>query len=59
MITVTEPTHDKIAKDSDGYRWKWDEAWNGWTMLNFDHIWAYVGLSWRAVERDYGPMQIT
>lgn len=58
VITVTEPSHDTIAKDSDGYRWGWDESNTGWTLLNFEHILAYVGLPWTRVEKDYGPLTL-
>lgn len=55
---MQEPDHDNVVKDTDGYRWKWDESNSGWTMRNFEHILAYVGLRWSVVEKEYGPLII-
>lgn len=55
---MQEPAHDSVVKDSDGYRWEWDDSNHGWTLRNFNHILAYVGLKWRVVERDYGPLTL-
>lgn len=53
---MIEPSHDSVIKDYDGYRWKWDEQNSGWSLQNFHHILAYVGLQWPKLERDYGPL---
>lgn len=58
MITMQEPARDSVVKDSDGYRWEWDDHNHGWTLRNFNHILAYVGLKWPVVERDYGPLTL-
>lgn len=53
---MLEPERDRLVKDSDGYRWRWDESNDGWSLCHFEHILAYIGLNWSKVERDYGPM---
>lgn len=55
---MQEPSHDSVVKDSDGYRWNWDDNNFGWTMRNFEHILAYVGIRWTVLERDYGPLKL-
>lgn len=55
---MQEPDHDSVVKDSDGYRWRWDDANRGWTLWHFEHILAYVGLRWPVLERDYGPLTL-
>lgn len=55
---MLEPEHDKYVRDSDGYRWYWDESNNGWSLSHFECILAYVGLKWSNVVRDYGPMRL-
>ena len=55
---MQEPAHDSVVKDSDGYRWEWDEVNIGWTLRNFSHILAYVGLRWSVLVRDYGPLTL-
>lgn len=55
---MQEPSHDSVVKDNDGYRWEWDESNFGWTLRNFEHILAYVGLRWSALSRDYGPLTL-
>lgn len=55
---MQEPSRDSVVRDSDGYRWNWDESSSGWTLRNYDHILAYVGLRWSALLRDYGPLTL-
>ena len=55
---MQEPAHDSVVKDSDGYRWRWDDVNRGWTLWHFEHILAYVGLRWPILERDYGPLKL-
>ncbi len=58
VIIMLEPSHDSVIRDHDGYRWKWDESNSGWTLRNFEHVLAYVGLQWPVLVRDYGPLKL-
>lgn len=55
---MQEPSRDNVVRDNDGYRWYWDESNSGWTLRNYDHILAYVGLRWSVLSRDYGPLTL-
>jgi hypothetical protein len=50
---MSEPETKEI-KDFDGYTWV--RTSTGWSLKNHDQV-CYQDLSWRQVEKEYGPMR--
>lgn len=43
------------VKDADGYSWV--RTRRGWSLKNHDQL-CYQDLSWKQLEREYGPMHL-